>query len=144
MLTAASLTPAALLGGPLPSGAGPPRAEPIDFTLSRPAVPAAASDLVPMGVRLQKGMVLTAPVWQLGMPDAEARAFDVVDRRELAVAGKTWNTWVVEERALRDAGTVFIGTWYLVEEPPYMAYAEVVGPNGSKQRMTETAVESPR
>jgi hypothetical protein len=130
-----------LIRGTRRAAAGAP-SSPVDITLSRAAFPAAASDLVPMGVRLRPGLVMTAPVWQMGMPDAETRVFDVVGRRELPVAGKTWNTWVVEERALRGRGVVFIGTWYLVEEPPYMVYAEVVGPGGSKQRMTEVLVRA--
>lgn len=117
---------------------------PIEVTLSRAAYPAAASDLVPMGVALRDGLVMTVPVWQAGMPDAETRVFTVLGRRDLTVAGTRWNAWAVEERAQRAAGTVFIGTWYIVEEPPYMVYAEVEGPNGSRQRMTEVLVGSPK
>lgn len=114
---------------------------PLDLRLSRAAYPAAASDLVPMGLPLRPGLVLTAPVWQLGMSDAETRVFTVIDRRPTPVAGRTWDAWAVEEHALRDGRAVLIGTWYLVEEPPYMVYAEVVGPGGARQRMTEVLIE---
>ena len=110
---------------------------PVEVQLSRAAYPAGASDLVPMGVKLKEGLVMTAPVWQMGMPDAETRIFTVVARRPTPVAGKTWNAWVVEERAVRGSTQVFIGTWYVVDEIPYMIYAAVVGPDGGKQRMTE-------
>jgi hypothetical protein len=122
-------------------GAG--AATPVAVELSRAAFPAAASDLVPMVVQLRKGLVIEAPVWQFGMPDVETRLFDVVDRREMTVAGTAWNSWVVEDRAVRDRAVVFIGTWYIVDEPPYMIYAEVVGPGGVRQRMTEVPLERP-
>jgi hypothetical protein len=116
---------------------------PVSLELTRAAFPAAASDLVPMAVRLSKGLVIDVPVWQPGMPDVETRVFDVVDRRDMTVAGRSWNAWVVEERAVRAGSPVFIGTWYIVDEPPYMIYAEVVGPGGVKQRMTEVPLERP-
>lgn len=117
---------------------------PLEVKLSRRAFPAAASDLVPMGVALEVGLVMTLPVWQLGMPDVETRIFTVTDRRTTKVAGKDWKTWVVEERAVRDGAHVFLGTWYIADDPPYMVYAETVGPNGARQRMTEVLVEQKR
>jgi hypothetical protein len=114
---------------------------PVDIELARPAFPAAASDLVPMGVSLRDGLVLTAPVWQLGMPEVETRIFTVLGRGPLPVAGTTWAAWAVEERAVRGGSVVFIATWYIVEEPPYMVYAEVETADGAKQRMTEVLVQ---
>lgn len=133
-------------GGPRIHGtqrAGDGTETPVNIELSQAAFPASASDLVPMAVRLEEGMVMTAPVWQFGMPDAETRVFTVLGKRDVTVEGTTWNAWAVEERAVRNGGLTFIGTWYIVEEPPYMVYAEVVGPGGVQQRMSEVLVENP-
>lgn len=116
---------------------------PVDLQLSAAAFPAAASDLVPMALPLRRGLVLVAPVWQFGMRDVETRIFDVVDQRPTTVAGQEWNTWVVEERALRGGPPVFLATWYVVNEPPYMVYAEVITAGGARQRMTEVLLPRP-
>ena len=124
--------------------AGSGAVTPIDVKLSRQGFPMAATDLVPSGVALRDGLVMTIPAWQNGMTDVETHILTVIGRKEIQIAGKPWKTWAVEERSVADGKIKFIGTWYLADVPPYMVYAEVEGPNGTRQRMTEVLVDESR
>ena len=108
--------------------------ETIDLTLSYPAFPAHASDLVPLAVGLREGQVMTLPVWSPGMPDAVIHVFTVRGRQPVEVEGSTVQAWKVDEHRHSD-GTL-VATWYLTDRSPYMVYAEVPLANGTVQRMT--------
>ena len=109
----------------------------VDITLSEPAFYAGASDLPPIAAKLSEGMVMTMPVWQPGMTQVETRVFTVTGRKDVKVRDKTWNAWVVEERAARGGTVLLLATWYMTEKAPYMVYAEQTTQDGTKQRFTE-------
>jgi hypothetical protein len=112
-------------------------AEAIDATLDRPGFFAGASDLVPPAVRLQPGVVMTAPVWSPAMSRSELRIFSVIAKDTVDVEGSAVEAWKVEERR---ADGALQATWWLLERSPYMVYGEVVLPNGQVQRMTEVEI----
>lgn len=111
----------------------------VDLTLGQAAFIASASDLVPLAVGLCPGLVMTAPVWGPGMPNAELRIFSVLGRERVQVEGAWVESWKVEERVERDRRIV--ANWYLTEESPYMVYAEVALPDGQMQRMTGVSLD---
>lgn len=113
----------------------------VDLVLDRPGFIASASDLVPLAAGLREGAVMTAPFWAPGMTRTETRVFTVLGRTPTLVEGKTWDAWKVEER--RQADGQLLGTWYLVEQSPYMVYGETPLPDGRVRRMTEVEVSAP-
>ena len=117
-----------------PSDAAPAQ---VDLTLSEPAWMAGASDLPPVAAGLTEGKIMMMPVWSPGMQQVEQRIFTVTGKKSIKVQDKTWESWVVEERALRGGTMLLLSTWYMTEKAPYMVYAEQVSADGTKQRFTE-------
>jgi hypothetical protein len=111
--------------------------EQVDYTIDRPGFIASASDLVPLAVGLEKGRVMTAPIWSPGSRTAETRIFSVLGEEDVDVEGTRVRAWKVEER--KADGSLY-ATWWLVRESPYMVYGEVRLPDGRMQRMTEVEV----
>lgn len=109
----------------------------VDYTIDRPGFMASASDLVPLAVGLEKGRVMTAPVWSPGSRTAETRTFAVLGEEDVDVEGTRVRAWKVEER--KADGTLY-ATWWLTRSSPYMVYGEVPLPDGRVQRMTEVEV----
>lgn len=106
--------------------------------LDRPGFIASASDLVPLALTLDSGMVMTAPLWGPSMAASEMRLFRVLGRVPVDVEGTTVVASKVEELRLSDGK--LLATWWLKAESPYMVYGEAPLPNGQVQRMTEVAI----
>jgi hypothetical protein len=121
------------------SGDAAPRT--IDRVIDRPGFFAGASDLVPMAVKLRPGLVITAPVWSPGMDATEVRVFTVVGRERVRVEGADVEAWKVEERV--EGTGRFAATWYLTDASPFMVLAEMVLPDGRRQRITGVALDGP-
>ena len=119
--------------------AGDSTIQQVDVTLDQPAFIASASDLVPLAVGLCPGLVMTAPVWGPAMPNAEVRVFSVLGRERVDVEGVAVDSWKVEERVA--ATGRLVANWYLIDQSPYMVYAEVMLPNGQVQRMTGVSLD---
>ncbi len=112
--------------------------EPFERVLDRVGFFAGASDLVPMAVRLEAGLVMTAPVWGPNMQAAETRIFSVVREEPVQVEGSEVMAWRVEEY-VEETGRLH-AVWWLTESSPYMVAAEVMLPDGQVQRMTGVAL----
>ena len=117
-----------------PSDAAPAQ---VDFTLSEPAWMAGASDLPPVAAGLSDGKIMVMPLWSPGMQQVEQRIFTVTGKKSIKVQDKSWESWVVEERAMRGGTMLLLSTWYMTEKAPYMVYAEQTSADGTKQRFTE-------
>jgi len=115
-------------------------AAPVDITLSEPAFMAGASDLPPVAAGLALGKIMVMPVWQPSMSQVEQRIFTVTGRKSVKVGDANWESWVVEERAVRGGTTLLLSTWYMTEKAPYMVYAEQTMADGAKQRFTEVVI----
>ena len=112
----------------------------VDITLSEPAFMAGASDLPPVAAGLALGKIMVMPVWQPSMSQVEQRIFTVTGRKSVKVGDANWESWVVEERAVRGGTTLLLSTWYMTEKAPYMVYAEQTMADGAKQRFTEVVI----
>lgn len=106
----------------------------VDTTLDRAGFIASASDLVPMAVRLEPGLVMTAPVWGPNMDSAQERIFTVIDEEPVTVEGEEVTAWRVEERIATT--NALYATWWITLESPYMVLAEIPLANGGVQRIT--------
>ena len=115
-------------------------ASPVDLTLSEAAWMAGASDLPPVAAGLAEGKIMIMPVWAPNMQQVEQRIFTVTGKKDVKVQDKTWDTWIVEERAMRGGTMLLLATWYMTDKAPYMVYAEQTMADGSKQRFTEWIV----
>ena len=112
--------------------------QPIDRTIDQAGFIASATDLVPVAVGLEKGRIMTAPVWGPEMERAELRAFTVVGKEKVDVEGTTHEVWKVDEHRVADRSHV--ATWYLTEKIPYMVYGTATGANGQVNHFSEVAV----
>ncbi len=119
------------------AAAGAPE-EPFERDLDRMGFFSGASDLVPMGVGYEPGLVMIAPVWGPGMSEAQDRVFTVVGQEEVEVEGERVRAWRVEEHAA--ATGALQATWWLSEESPYMVLGEIPLANGQVQRITGVAL----
>jgi hypothetical protein len=113
---------------------------PVDLTLDRAGFIASASDLVPLAAGLEKGRVMTAPLWGPGMERAELRVFAVTAEKPVQVEGTTITAWEIEER--RHADGVLLARWYMTDRSPYMVYGETYAPDGTVRKMSEVDVEA--
>lgn len=110
----------------------------VNLQLSEPPFMAGAWDLIVVAATMKEGLVMVMPVWQPGMADIELRSYTITGTKDVKAGDQNWNAFVVEERKLSDP--TLMGTWYLVNDPPYMVYAEVTGPDGRPRRMIETSI----
>lgn len=109
----------------------------VAYTIDQPGFVGSASDLVPLAVGLEKGRIITAPIWSPGSRTSETRTFVVLDEEAIEVEGVLVTAWKVEE--YKADGTLY-ATWWLTARSPYMVYGEVRLPDGRMQRMTEVEV----
>jgi hypothetical protein len=112
--------------------------QPIDRTLDQPGFIASATDLVPVAVGLEAGLVMTAPVWGPEMERSELRAFTVAGKELIDVEGTKQDAWKVEEHRVADR--TLVATWYLTEAAPYMVYGTALGQNGQLNHFSEVSI----
>jgi hypothetical protein len=115
--------------------------EPFERDLARMGFFSGASDLIPMAVGYEPGLVMTAPVWGPNMEAAQDRVFTVVREEQVEVEGAQVMAWRVDEH-IEDTGALY-ATWWLSETEPYMVLGEIMLPNGQMQRITGVALTPP-